>query len=50
MKCETDRFRKMFGLFMVLAMIGGVYPLALAQDGQKKDPNEKKKRDELKSV
>ena len=50
MKCETDRFRKLFGLFMVLAMMGGVYPLALAQEGQKKDPNEKKKRDELKSV
>ena len=45
-------FRKTITIsLLVLILIGGLAPSGLAQEkGQRKDPNEKKKKDELKSV
>ncbi|HET9529889.1 MAG TPA: GWxTD domain-containing protein [Blastocatellia bacterium] len=50
MKAELSLFRKILGTSMVLVMICAAVPQTLAQDKPRKDPNEKKKREELKSV
>ena len=50
MKGEVSLFRKSLGVAMMLVLAGGVIPAALAQEKNQKDPNERKKRDELKSV
>jgi GWxTD domain-containing protein len=41
--------KKLFGVSLILALALGAVPLSLAQD-KVKDPNEKKKREEMKSV
>jgi GWxTD domain-containing protein len=51
MKGDVRLFKKIFCLAMILAVIAGSLPTVLAQDDkQRKDPNEKKKKEELKSV
>ncbi len=50
MKSDLSLFKKVFGITMILILVAGVVPAALARDGQQKDPNEKKKRQELNSV
>jgi GWxTD domain-containing protein len=45
------RFRKLIGLLLALLVITtGLSPVAAQESEQKKDPNEKKKRDEMKGV
>ncbi|HKP85413.1 MAG TPA: GWxTD domain-containing protein [Blastocatellia bacterium] len=52
MKSDVDLFKRIVGIALVLMMMAGTVPAALAQDKDKKqkDPNERKKKDELKSV
>ncbi|HEX8183322.1 MAG TPA: GWxTD domain-containing protein, partial [Blastocatellia bacterium] len=50
MKRDVDLFKRIFGVAMMLVMVAGVIPAALAQEKGQKDRNEGKKRDELKSV
>ncbi|HSE96957.1 MAG TPA: GWxTD domain-containing protein [Blastocatellia bacterium] len=50
MKADLSLFRKILGISMVLVMICAAVPQSLAQQKENKDPNEKKKREELKSV
>src|ERR1044072_1637191 len=51
MKRDVNLFKKITGLALMLMMVAGTAPAALAQDKkQGKDPNEKKKKEELKSV
>ena len=49
MRVNASLFRKIFGLAMILILAAGMVPISLAQQ-KEKDPNEKKKRDEVKSV
>ncbi|MCI0489516.1 MAG: GWxTD domain-containing protein [Blastocatellia bacterium] len=49
MKSNASLFRKLLGVAMILMVVAGTVPLSLAQD-KGKDRNEKKKREELKSV
>src|SRR5947207_3034125 len=51
MKSEVNLFKRVVGVALMLIMAGGTLQSALAQEKNKgKDPNERKKRDELKSV
>jgi GWxTD domain-containing protein len=51
MKRDVNLFKKIIGFVLVLMMVAGTVPAALAQDKkQGKDPNERKKKEELKSV
>jgi GWxTD domain-containing protein len=51
MKRDVNLFKRVTGLALVLVMVAGTAPAALAQDKkQGKDPNERKKKEELKSV
>jgi GWxTD domain-containing protein len=49
-KGNVRLFKKIFCLAMMLAVIAGSTPNIFAQDDKRKDPNEKKKKEELKSV
>lgn len=52
MKSDVDLFKRIIGVALVLMMVFGTVPAALAQEKEKKqkDQNERKKKDELKSV
>jgi len=50
MKGDVRLFKKIFCLAMMLAVIAGSTVNIFAQDDKRKDPNEKKKKEELKSV
>jgi GWxTD domain-containing protein len=50
MKVDVSLAKRTLGIAMMFALTGGVFPIALAQEKNQKDPNEKKKREELKSV
>jgi GWxTD domain-containing protein len=50
MKAELSLFRKILGISMVMVIMCGAVAPSLAQEKQRKDPNEKKKREEMKSV
>jgi GWxTD domain-containing protein len=50
MKGDVRLFKKIFCLTMMLAVIAGSTSGIFAQDDKRKDPNEKKKKEELKSV
>jgi GWxTD domain-containing protein len=51
MRSDVNLFKKIFCLTMILFIAIGSAPFTLAQDDkQKKDPNERKKKEELKSV
>jgi GWxTD domain-containing protein len=50
MKSCVGLFRSFIGLLLMLLIAGGTMPASLAQEKQRKDPNERKKREELKSV
>lgn len=52
MKGDVNLFKRTVGVALVLLLVAGSIPAALAQDKEKKqkDPNERKKKEELKSV
>src|ERR1051325_869191 len=51
MKGDVRLFKKIFCLAVIVTVLAGSLPSVLAQDEkQRKDPNEKKKKEELKSV
>ena len=52
MKGDVNLFKRIVGVALVLMLVAGSVPAALAQDKEKKqkDPNERKKKEELKSV
>lgn len=51
MKSEVGLFNRNLGVFLMLILVLGSIPGALGQEGAKrKDPNERKKKEELKSV
>ncbi|MGA9772461.1 MAG: GWxTD domain-containing protein [Blastocatellia bacterium] len=52
MKGDVNLFKRILGFALMLMLVAGSVPAALAQDKEKKqkDPNERKKKDELKSV
>src|ERR1044072_2772472 len=51
MRSDVNLFKKIFCLALMLCITTGSAPFILAQDDkQKKDPNERKKKEELKSV
>jgi len=50
MKINTNLFNRAFVLALTLALGAGSIPSAIAQEGRQKDPNAKKKKEELKSV
>jgi GWxTD domain-containing protein len=51
MKGDVRLFKQIFCLTMILAVLAGSIPTVFAQDDkQRKDPNEKKKKEEVKSV
>ncbi len=52
MKGDVNLFKRVVGVALVLMLVAGSAPAALAQDKEKKqkDPNERKKKEELKSV
>jgi GWxTD domain-containing protein len=50
MKGAVNLFRKITGCALSIALVVSIPAFALAQDKEKKDPNERKKREELKSV
>jgi GWxTD domain-containing protein len=52
MKGDVNLFKRFVGVALVLMLVAGSAPAALAQDKEKKqkDPNERKKKEELKSV
>jgi GWxTD domain-containing protein len=49
-KGDVRLFKKVFCLAMIFAVIAGSTANIFAQDDKRKDPNEKKKKEELKSV
>ena len=52
MKGDVNLFKRVVGLALVLMLVAGSAPAVFAQDKEKKqkDPNERKKKEELKSV
>src|SRR5437867_11364624 len=51
MKCNVSLFKRIVGVVSILILSAGIIPGALAQDKpQGKDRNERKKKEELKSV
>ncbi|MBI3654543.1 MAG: GWxTD domain-containing protein [Acidobacteria bacterium] len=50
MKGDVRLFKKLFCLTLMLMVLTGSMPTIFAQDNKRKDPNEKKKKEELKSV
>jgi GWxTD domain-containing protein len=50
MKRDVNLFKRIVGVILLLMMVAGTMPAALAQDKKQKDPNERKKKEELKSV
>ena len=52
MKGDVNLFKRIVGVALMLMLVAGSVPAALAQDKEKKqkDPNERKKKEELKSV